>query len=295
MTRLRDDVRGIVVASVAAIVFGTFAILAKLAYSDGAEMVPLLATRFGVAACLLALYHAVTRRSLWPGRTHVVRLLLLGGVAYAAEAALFFMGAERAPASVVGLVFFTYPMWTALLAFATRMERYSHRTVAALLLGSAGVTLIFSIRLESLAGPLFALGAAISLAVYLLIAQVVAAPVAPSVAATWIALGAALAFGASTVVTGTPLAADAVDEAVALGAVTAVAFVLLYWAISLIGSTRVTIASTLEPVATVVFAAVLLDEAITLRVALGAALVVAALPVLATAPATADAAAPAGP
>lgn len=295
MTRLSDDVRGIVVASVAAVVFGTFAVFAKLAYRDGAELLPLLATRFSIASGLLALYHVVRRRPLWPGGRNVVRLLLVGGVAYAAEAALFFMGAERAPASVVSLVFFTYPTWTALLAFATRMERYSHRTLAALVLGTAGVAVIFSIRLESLAGPLFALGAALSLAIYLLIAQVVAASLTPSVAATWISFGAALAFGTGALVTRTPLAADAVDEALVLGAVTAVAFALLYWAISLIGSARVAVASTLEPVSTIALSALLLGEAVTLRVFVGAVLVVAALPVLATAPSTSEAATPAGP
>lgn len=295
MTRLSDDVRGIVVASVAAIVFGTFAVLAKLAYRDGAELLPLLTTRFAIAAVLLALYHLATRRQVWPGRTNAVRLLLLGGVAYAAEAALFFMAAERAPAGVVGLVFFTYPAWTALLAFATRLERYNHRTAVALVLGTAGVAVIFSIRLESLAGPLFALAAALSLAVYLLVAQVVAAPVAPSVAATWVAMGAAVAFGTGTLVTGTSLPADAIGEAALLGAVTAIAFVLLYWAISLIGSARVTIASTLEPVSTVALSALLLAEEITVRVVVGAVLVVAALPVLATAPAVADAPTPGGP
>lgn len=283
-------------ASVAAVVFGTFAVLAKLAYQEGAELLPLLATRFSIACALLALFHVAARRRLWPGRRNAVRLLLLGSLAYAAEAALFFMAAERAPASVVGLVFFTYPTWTALLAFATRMERYSHRTAAALLLGSAGVVVIFSIRLGSLAGPLFALGAAMSLAVYLLVAQVIAAPVSSSVAATWVSAGAALAFGAATLVTGSPLAADAVDEAALLGAASAVAFALLYWAISLIGSTRVTIAGTLEPVSTIALSALLLGESVTPRVLLGAALVVAALPVLATAPSrSAEAAAPAGP
>lgn len=296
MTRLPVEIRGIVVASVAAIVFGTFAVLAKLAYREGAELLPLLATRFTIACVLLALFHVATRRRLWPGGKNAIRLLLLGGIAYAAEAALFFMAAERAPASVVGLVFFTYPTWTALLAFATRMERYSHRTAAALVLGSIGVAVIFSIRLGSLAGPLFALGAAMSLAVYLLIAQVIAAPVASSVAATWVSAGAALAFGTATLVTGTPLAADAVDETALLGAASAVAFALLYWAISLIGSTRVTIAGTLEPVSTIALSALLLGEPVTARVLVGAALVVAALPVLATAPSrSAEVATPAGP
>ena len=296
MTALPVEIRGIVVASVAAVVFGTFAVLAKLAYREGAELLPLLATRFAIASILLVLYHVATRRALWPGGRNAVRLLLVGGVAYAAEATFFFMAAERAPAAVVSLVFFTYPTWTALLAFATRMDRYSHRTLAALVLGSLGVALIFSIRLESLAGPLLALLAAISLAVYLLVAQVVAAPVTPSVAATWIALGAGIAFGAATLVTRTPLARDAFAETAALGGATAVAFGLLYWAISLIGSARVAVASMLEPVSTVVLAALVLGEEVTARVALGAVLVVAALPILATAPPpTSEAATPAGP
>jgi drug/metabolite transporter (DMT)-like permease len=79
---------------------------------------------------------------------------------------------------------------------------------------------------------------------------------------------------------------------ISLGVATAFAFVLLYRAIALIGSARVAVASMFEPVATIVLAALLLDEAITARVALGAVLVVAALPILATAPRVE---APAGP
>ncbi|MDQ3981107.1 MAG: DMT family transporter [Actinomycetota bacterium] len=70
---------------------------------------------------------------------------------------------------------------------------------------------------------------------------------------------------------------------------------LLFRAIALIGSARAAVASMLEPVATVVLAALLLDESITLRVVLGAVLVVSALPVLATSPPVADSPAPAGP
>ncbi|HEV2755060.1 MAG TPA: DMT family transporter [Actinomycetota bacterium] len=284
MTTPSANARGIVLASVAAVAFGTLAIFAKLGYDDGAGLLPLLAARFLVAVVLLAAYHIAIRRPLWVGRRDVVRLMLLGGVGYAAESALFFLGLERAPAAVISLVFFTYPTWTSLLGFVTRMEPYSHRTVASLALGSAGIALIFSLRLESLAGPLFALLAAMSLAVYLLVAQIVMARVEASVAATWTATGALVAFSGATLVTGSGLPRAAFDEAAALGAATAVAFVLLYRAIELIGFTRTAVASMLEPVATIVLAALLLDEAITGRVVLGAVLVVAALPVLALAP-----------
>jgi drug/metabolite transporter (DMT)-like permease len=63
------------------------------------------------------------------------------------------------------------------------------------------------------------------------------------------------------------------------------AFVALYAAIRRIGSSRSSIAMMLEPVTTVVLAAIFLNEALTVRIGLGAALVVAALPLLASAPA----------
>jgi drug/metabolite transporter (DMT)-like permease len=73
--------------------------------------------------------------------------------------------------------------------------------------------------------------------------------------------------------------------AVALGLITALAFVALYGSIKMIGSSRSSIAMMLEPVTTVLLAAIFLEESLTLRIALGAALVVAALPLLASAPA----------
>lgn len=293
MTSLTEDARGIALASVAAIAFGTLAIFAKLAYREGAALLSLLATRFVVAGALLVAYHVATGRDLRVGRGNVVRLMLLGGLGYAAESALFFMGLQRAPAAVVSLIFFTYPLWTALLGFVTRLEPYSHRTIAALGLGMGGIGLIFSIRLPSLVGPLFALTAAMTLAVYLLVAQVVMARVEASVAATWTGLGAGVSFVAAALVGGRGMPAAALDEAAGLGVATAVAFVLLYRAIALIGSARAAVASMLEPVATLILAAALLDEALGPRVLLGAALVVASLPILATARRTVEA--PPGP
>ncbi|MDQ3981108.1 MAG: DMT family transporter, partial [Actinomycetota bacterium] len=209
--------KGILVASLAAVAFGTVAIFAKLAYREGAELLPLLATRFVVAGALLVAYHVAMRRRLWIGRRDVVRLMLLGALGYATESALFFLGLERAPAAVISLIFFTYPMWTALLAFATRRESYTHRTLVALLLGTGGVALIFSVRVESLAGPLFALAAAVAVAVYLLVAQVVVTRIDASVVATWTALGAAVAVAAGSVVSRSAIPQGALDEAVGLG------------------------------------------------------------------------------
>ena len=282
--RKHSDLSGILLAVGAAIAFGTLAISAKYAYRAGASPVPLLAARFACATALLAALLAgrsKTRRAGTTTRRQIVRLLLLGAFGYGFEALLFFAALENAPAGVVGLVFYSYPLWTSLIGFATRLEPFRVQLLVALGLGSAGVALVFSLPETGLKGPALALGAAVAVAIYLIAIQVTTEGVAPASSALWTSAGAALALATLTLATSQSLPAGALVPAVALGLASAVAFVMLYAAIARLGSSRAAIATMLEPVTTVLLGWLFLDEVITLRILLGAALVVSALPVLA--------------
>lgn len=278
----RSDLHGIALAVGAAIAFGTLAISAKFAYRAGASPIPLLATRFLFATILLALFNRARRGPARPTRTQVIRLTLLGAFGYGFESLLFFAALENAPAGVVGLVFYSYPLWTTLIGFATGLEKFRVQLAAALILGSAGVALVFSLPETGLKGPALALAAALAVAVYLLAIQVAASGVAPASSALWTSAGAALALVTLSGITRRDLPVDALVPAVALGIASAVAFVMLYGAIARLGSSRSAVATMVEPVTTVILGALILDEVVTWRIALGAALVVSALPVLAT-------------
>jgi drug/metabolite transporter (DMT)-like permease len=280
-TQGRDRIIGLALAAVAAVAFGTLAISAKFAYRAGSSLLPLLTVRFAGATALVGLFHLITRRSLKVPRDVMWKLLALGGIGYGLETAFFFAALERAPAGVVSLIFYSFPMWVMLLGFATKMEPFRWRLVAALLVGSAGVGIVFSPESGSLAGPLFALGAALSVAVYFLIMQVVLRDVEPSPAAFWTSAGAAITTSAAALVAGDALPSGAVVPALALALASGFAFITFYGAIVRIGSTRTAVAAMVEPIATLTLAAILLDEVITTRLLVGAALVVAALPMLA--------------
>lgn len=268
----------------AAVAFGTLAIFAKLAYRAGADPILLLGVRFVIAAVLMISLHAAIGRSLVLERRKLVGLLLLGGLGYAFESSLFFLALQRAPAAIVELIFFSYPLWVNLAGLVTGLERFRGGVLAALVLGSAGVTLIFSVHGGSVEGRVIALIAAVAVAAYFLAAQVVMRGVPASVGATWTATGAAVSLTITGLVLRQSLPAGALAPAAGLGVATALAFLALYGAITRMGSARTAIATMLEPVTTVILAAVVLDEALTLRVGAGALLVVAALPVLVTAP-----------
>ena len=275
------DTTGIALATVAAVAFGTLAISAKFAYRAGSAIVPLLAVRFLGATILLAVFHVATRRSLKVRREALWKLLVLGGVGYGLETALFFAALERAPAGVVALIFYSYPMWTVLLGFATKLEPFRWKLVGALVIGSCGVVAVFSPEGGGLAGPLFALGAAVAVAVWFLGMQIVLRGVDPYAAAFWTSAGAAIATGAVALVVAEPLPAGAIVPGVTLAVASAFAFITIYAAITRIGSARAAVAAMVEPVATITLAAILLDEGLTARVLIGAALILSALPILA--------------
>lgn len=274
-------VTGIILAAVSATAFGTLAIFAKLAYRHGAETVPLLAGRFTVAALLLVAYNRARGASLRIDRGQVIRLSLLGGIGYALESALYFAALGKASAAVVGLIFYSYPMWTSIAAIVTGLERFHPRLLVALVLATIGILLIFSLPSEGLAGPLLALAAAFAVTVYYLFAQIFVRGVDAGIAATYTALGAAVTLAGVSLGTGTGLPAGALPHAAALGLVTAIAFVCLYGAVVRIGSAKTSIAHMLEPVTIVVLAAWILGDDITSRVAIGAVFIVSALPILA--------------
>lgn len=276
-------IAGISLAATAAVAFGTLAIFGKLAYRDGADSLPLLSLRFLLASVLLGIVLVATRRPATPSRGHLLRLIGLGAVGYGFEASLFFAALERAPAAVVGLVFYSYPLWTSVIAFTMGLERFRLSLLVALALGLAGVAIVFSSPLTGVAGPLLALAAALAVAVYFIAIQFATSGVDPIASALWTSVGAAGSTGVAALVTQGSLPAAALDDAAALALASAVAFVLLYAAIARIGSARSSIAAMLEPITTVLLAAALLDEVISWRIAAGAALVIAALPVLATA------------
>ena len=277
------DIAGIALAAIAAVAFGTLAISAKFAYRVDAPVLPLLAVRFGGATLLIAAFHFVTRKSLKVPQAVMWKLLFLGGVGYGLETFLFFAALERAPAGVVALIFYSFPLWTVLMGFATKLEPFRWRLVGALVIGSTGVAVVFSPESGSLAGPLFALAAAVAVALYFLLMQVALRDVESSPAAFWTSAGAALITGLIWLVVRDPLPSGAAVPALTLALASAFAFIALYAAITRIGSSRAAVAAMIEPIATLILASVLLDEVITTRVLIGAALVVSALPLLALA------------
>ena len=263
---MRSERIGALAIVASAVGYGFVAVLLKLALEAGARPLPLAAWRFVVAAVAVWLLLAVRRRPL-PSRAALPRLCGLGAL-YSMDALLFTIALQWVAASTATLVFYAYPVAVVLLAAAFLSEPLTRRRLVACVLTVLGCALTAGGSPEGgrPLGLLLVLLAMSALAVYIVSGRrILAREPAHASAAVIITASAvilvALAFAAGEIGLEGGRRARIL---VLLLAVVCTAFPVTLFVVGLkrVDAGRAAILSTLEPVVTVIVAAVLLGERI---------------------------------
>jgi drug/metabolite transporter (DMT)-like permease len=290
---------GALMCTTSAACYAALSILGKVALASGLTLTGMLSLRFLGAAAVLALTLLILRRSLFGGGRTVVRLVLLGALLYAPQAALFFSGLQRLPASIAVLLLYVYPVLVALFDWAFNRRLPDRRTVLALVIAMAGVLLTLYPQGTAPVDPLgsvLVLGSAAGLAIYIVLSEGATQSVGARVGATWIVLGAGVSFTLAGAATGSLEWSLTLNEPLLILGLIIVGTVLpvtLFLAgVARVGPTGASLLSTLEPVFTVALGVVVLHESLAAIQAFGGVLVIAAALLVATRPGPAAEVAP---
>lgn len=239
-----------------------------------------LSARFGVAAVVLLTVVVARRQAVLPAKGERVRVILLGGIGYATESTLFFMGLERGTAAAVALLFYAYPAIVTLIELALGRARPEARTLGPLGLSVAGTALVIAAGSDvsiSPAGVVMALASAVSFALYLLAGDRLLSRTGALTTGAWVAAGAAASFlarGALTSSFHSP--AGHWPALIGNGIATAAAFTFMFAALRRLGASRTAVVMTLEAVFAVALGVLVLGETLRPLQLLGGAAVVAA-------------------
>lgn len=283
--------RGTILILISAACFGTTLIFTQRALDAGATLPAILVYRYVLGTVLLCIVAggigpvlAITDRR-W-------RLLVVGGLAQAAIAALSVASLQFISAPSVAFLFYTYPTWVAVLAIVRRTERVDARNVAALVLSLAGIVTIVGNPLATQLDPrgiALALAAAVIYAVMIPWLGAMQAGLKPAAALTWIACGAAICFVIGALALHTPLyppsSALLINGAALAVIPTAIAFVVFLKGLAELGPVRTSIVSTVEPFWVALLAGLVLGQHVGLRTWVGGAMIAAAMIVLQRSPA----------
>jgi drug/metabolite transporter (DMT)-like permease len=265
----------------ASLQFGCIVVLGKRVLEHGMSVESMLATRFGVAAVLLAIVLVVLRRPIMAARGERVGLAALALFGYAVEATFFFTAIRHGTAAAVTLLFFTYPVFVTMGSWAFGRGAPALLTLLALGCAVSGAGIVAGtgagLAIEA-AGVAFALAAAVTYSGYLVGTDLLLRRTSPLTSATWVAAGASLGLFVFAWVSGRATTPPSAADAMAIGAMgvaTAGAFVCLLGAIQRIGAVRTAIISATEPLSAAFLAWVFLGESVNVGTALGGALILA--------------------
>lgn len=261
-----EERRGTVAILVAAVGYGFLGVLVKLAIEAGVDVLPLAAWRFLFGAALVALFLAARRRPLAPLQSWPALAGL--GVLYSVDALAFIVALQWIPAATAVLVFYVYPVVVVLLAAVFLGERLTARKLAATLAALTGCALTVGAGLSG-GRPLgFALVllAMLALSTYILVSRPLMRSL-PAHGSAVVTLGSTALILAAVALAFDDLALGGGTRGlllvVALSVVsTALPITLFLVGIRHVGAGRAAVLSTLEPVVTVLLAALLLDERI---------------------------------
>lgn len=267
-----------------ALCFGTMAIFGRFARASGVDTSTLLLLRFSIAGALLWGVVAVRRERLPAGRDLAV-LVGMGAIGYAGQAFAYFSALDHASAGLVALLLYLHPVIVAVLARAVFGHLLRPAQLAAIALAVLGSALTVGNATDgSPAGVFFGIAAATIYAVYILTGGQLSREVTPLASTTVVVTSAASVFVVAAAIRGVQLPATATGwtAVLAIAVVCTVAAVALFLAgLERLGPVRASIYSTVEPVFTILLAALVLGESVTWLRALGGALILGGVLLLA--------------
>jgi drug/metabolite transporter (DMT)-like permease len=259
-------------------------IFTRFAYASGVDIPTLLLLRFSMAAAILWVVLKVKGVRL-PGPKGLVICIVMGALGYAGQAFAYFTALTFASASLVALMLYTYPVIVTLLSRIVLKHPLTGRQIMAVGIALVGGALIVGGALDGQPlGIIFGLLAAFLYSVYIVTGSQFPPDVTPVASTTVIATSAAATYGLVAAFRGLqpPSTTQGWLAVVAIAILCTVLAILFFFeGLERVGPVKASVFSTVEPLFTILLAAVVLDERITLLRVAGGSLILGAVLMLA--------------
>jgi len=273
---------GVVLIIISAAAFGTLAIFGRYAYAAGLDTFTLLFLRFTFAATLMAALLALRRESLPRGR-RLAWLIGMGALGYVGQSFSYLSAIKYASAGLVALLLYLYPSFVAILSAIFLKEKFNRIKVIALALATLGAALTANPQGGTWTGILLALASAVIYSVYIIIGTKVMREVSAMQSSTVIFASAGIVYCALTAINGPHWPVTSAGWGIVAGmavVATVIPVATFLGGLKLVGPTNASMLSTLEPVVTVVLAAMLFGETLPPITLLGGGMILGAVVLL---------------
>lgn len=279
---------GMLLVALSAAAFGTLAIFGRVAYADGMDTFTILFLRFTLAAVLMLILLVVRRRpgtdAGLPRGPVLLWLIGMGAIGYAGQSFCYMTALKYASPGLVALLLYLYPVFVTILTVLVLHDAITAAKAAALALALLGVALTVGPAGGQTLGILLAIGAAAIYSVYIVVGAQALRQVSVMASSAVIFVSAGATYGLLMAVNGPHLPQTQTGWAAIAGMVviaTTLAAATFLAGLERVGPSNASMLSALEPVVTVLLAALLFDDVLKPVSLVGGALILAAVLMLA--------------
>lgn len=273
--------KGAILSAISALGYALLPVFALFAYRGNISVSTLLFFRFIFAAIILFGYILFKYRKISIKKKDLLFLFILGGICYNLQARCYFTSVKYIPAALTSLILYTYPMLVTILSAIFDKEQVTLKIGSAIGISFIGLILILGTSFQSLSGlgVILAFGSALVYSIYIVIGNRVLKSTEPLLATASITL-----FSSIGVLTSGLLMKDVGFHFKAgawlpiMGLVlfsTVLAMLFFFKGMELIGPSRASIISMLEPLFTVILMTLIFRDNLTIFQLVGGFIVLA--------------------
>lgn len=276
------ELKGYLAAVCSAVIYGSMPLVASYIYADGVTPPTLVALRSLLALPLLAAIAFLKNKGLKIPLKALPSVFLIGFFGMFLTPLLLFVSYQYIDSSVSTVIHFIYPVFVAVGGAIFLRERFNKFALAGTVLCVAGIFLFYDPRLSlDITGSLCALLSGLAMAIYaLLLARFKYKDIPAATLSFYIVgIGGSCSLIYAAAVGQIALPQTSVGWAICVAftiAVTVGAVLLFQQSVFIIGSTKASILSALEPIISVVLGIAILGDSVTETKIIGTVLVIAA-------------------
>jgi drug/metabolite transporter (DMT)-like permease len=282
-----EKIKGILYIILAAIAFGIMPILAKLSYWGGANTYTTLFLRFLFATMMLLYYLKSKDISLKLTKKQLYLVLVLGVFGFSLTSICLFMSYNFIGVGMASMILYTYPAMVTLLSYIFYKEKIYTRKIISLIISLIGIYILIDKGSVSfnLKGVVLAVIAAVLYSLYVLGASLKEIRAINSYVLTfYISCASATVMFITTITTGNfnvHISFYALVAILLLAFIsTVVALMAFLEGVRIIGPSKASIFSTLEPIVGLILGILILKEPISARIIIGSIMIVMSVVIL---------------
>lgn len=278
---------GIMIVALSAVAFSAMTLTGKFIQSLGVSTNTMLFLRFFLSSAYLGLYFLIKKVPFYKDFIKIKKSLFLCTFTYILMSASFFFSLTLIPAGLATMLLYTFPIHVLYFSYIIKNEPITKNKIYPLTITLMGVILTTGLFSKGISfngiGIVLASLSAVFYSLYVMFIDDMVKEVNPYTSSFYIFGTSSMGFLALAIVTSTlviPRDINVLALFIIISFLSLVALVALSKGIELIGPTKTSIVSTIEPLSTLTFGAIIYNEIITPISVVGGLLIILGIVIL---------------